>query len=139
MKKKYIIGIVVIICIIIAIIILNLNKNTDQDDGKYKIVTTFYPIYIMTANITQGAENIELVNMADINTGCIHDYTLNTEDIKKIEKADMIIQNGLGLESFLDEITTNNSKIKIVNTSENITDLIQENNEINPHVWSYLN
>ncbi len=139
MKKKYIIGIVVIICIIIAIIILNLNKNTDQDDGKYKIVTTFYPIYIMTANITQGAENIELVNMADINTGCIHDYTLNTEDIKKIEKADMIIQNGLGLESFLDEITTNNSKIKIVNTSENITDLIQENNEINPHVWTNLN
>lgn len=134
--KNYIIAIAVILCIIMIIIFMNQYRKQEADNGKFKIVTSFYPIYIMTANITQGADNIELINMAETNAGCVHNYTLNTENIKDIEKANIFIQNGLGLESFIDTITVNNKEIHIIDTSKNITDLIKEDEEINPHIWT---
>lgn len=135
---KYIIIVVTILLIGILVVVVNQSKKEKEDDGKFKIVTSFYPIYIMTANITQGAENIELVNMSETNIGCVHNYTLNTEDMKEIENAEVFIQNGLGLESFIEKITVTNRNLQVIDTSENITNLIEENNEINPHIWTSL-
>ncbi len=107
--------------------------QTQQEN--YKIVTSFYPIYIMTQNITKGAKNVELINMAEQNVGCIHNYNLTTNDMKKIENADIFIQNGLGLELFMDKILEIYPNLKILNSSENITNLIKDDEEINPHIW----
>ena len=97
---KYTLIGIVIIAVIVLLVILNINRNNKEaDDGKIKIVTSFYPMYIIAENITEGAENIELVNMTDVNVGCLHDYTLTTEDMKKVEDADVFISNGLGMEN----------------------------------------
>ena len=80
------------------------RKHEEVKNDNFKIVTSFYPIYVMTANITQNVPDVELVNMTEANVGCLHDYTISTTDMKKIEKADIYIQNGLGLESFMDKI-----------------------------------
>ena len=32
--------------------------------------------------------------MAEVNGGCLHDYTLSTNDVKKFENADVFIENG---------------------------------------------
>ncbi len=140
MKKKIGIAILVIVVMIIAICVIGnrMGKFKNDDEGQFKIVTTFYPIWIMTSNITQGAKNIELVNMADRNAGCLHDYTLSTTDMKKLEKADVIIQNGLGLENFMDKILNTYSGIKIIDSSKNITSKIEENGEVNNHIWTSL-
>ncbi len=140
MKKKIGIRVLVIIMMIIAICVIGnmIRKLEENDEGKFKIVTTFYPIFIMTSNITQGAQDIELVNMADMNAGCLHDYTLSTQDMKKLEKADVIIQNGLGLESFMDKILNTYSNIQIIDSSGNIGNKIEENGEMNNHVWTSL-
>lgn len=136
---KYIIIVFVIILVaIIAIVAVQKKEKENVDDEKFKIVTTFYPLYIMTSNITQGANNIELVNMADINVGCIHDYTLTTADMKKVENADVIIQNGLGLESFMEKVTSSNKNVEVIDSSENIINLIKEDDEVNPHVWTSI-
>ena len=85
MKKIGITILVSIMIIVVGYMIVKKIEEPRQDNGeKFKIVTTFYPIFIMTSNITQGAQNIELVNMADINSGCLHDYTLSTQDMKKL-------------------------------------------------------
>ena len=138
---KYIIILVCIIAIITALVILNINRNSvkqNENDGKVKIVTSFYPMYIIALNLTQGAENIELVNMADVNVGCLHDYTLNTEDMKKVENADIFISNGLGMESFIDKIIESNKEMKVIDSSKNITNLIKDGEEINPHIWTSI-
>lgn len=136
---KYIVAIVIIIVIITGIMIAaNQNHNKEIADDKFKIVTSFYPIYIMAANITEGAQNIELVNMADTNVGCIHNYTLTTTDMKKIENADVFIENGLGLEKFIDKITQSNENLAIINSSGNLMNLIQEDDETNPHIWTSI-
>lgn len=136
---KYIIAIFVIIIIIFGVIVSNNKKNSNKKmDDKFKIVTSFYPIYIMTANITQGAQNIELINMTDTNVGCIHNYTLTTTDMKKIENANVFIQNGLGLENFINKITNSNKELEVINSSENILDVIKDEDETNPHIWTSI-
>jgi len=137
-KYKYIIILLIIIGLVISIWIGSTNKSKRQENGKFKIVTSFYPIYIMTTNITQGANNIEVINMADINAGCIHNYTLNTADMKKLEKADVLIQNGLGLENFIDNILSTNKDLQIIDSSSNIINLIKEDDEVNPHIWTSI-
>lgn len=138
-NAKYIVVAIIIVLIILIVVMMQQNKKEKQEDGKFKIVTSFYPIYIMTANITQGAENINLVNMTELNTGCVHDYTLSTEDMKQIENADVFIQNGLGLESFIEKITDNNKELKIIDSSKDITNVIEKEGEVNPHIWISLN
>ena len=62
MKKsiKYIIIAIIVIAIIVALVILNINrdKQESKEDGTLKMVTSFYPMYIIAENITEGAENI---------------------------------------------------------------------------------
>ena len=141
MKKyvKYIIVIVIILVIALAAITANINKTSSSEENEnFKIVTSFYPIYIMALNITDGAENIELVNMTETNVGCIHDYTLTTSDMKNVENANVFIENGLGLEDFIQKITSSNEALKIIDSSEGITNLIYEEDEINPHIWTSI-
>lgn len=137
---KYTIVAVIILVIIIALVILNINKKNNEniDSGKTKIVTSFYPMYIIAQNLTQGANNIELVNMADVNVGCLHDYTLKTEDMKNVENADIFIANGLEMEKFLDKIININTDMYVIDSSKNIQNVIKDNDEINAHIWTNI-
>ncbi len=139
-KLKIVLLVIILALVLFASIVIykNITQKPEEENDNFKIVTTFYPIYIMTENITEGATNIELVNMTDTNVGCLHDYTLSTSDMKKIEKADIIIQNGLGLENFMNKILTTYSDIKIIDSSANITDKVEENGEINAHIWTSI-
>ena len=70
----------VLLCIVALIIFLcvknaSRNDKQSQENSNFKIVTSFYPIYIMTLNVTEGANNIELKNMAELNGGCCLLYT----------------------------------------------------------------
>ena len=140
MKKKIgILILVILACIlVIGIIGKRIGEPKENSEGQFKIVTTFYPIWMMTKNITQDAQNIEIVNMADRNVGCLHDYTLSTTDMKKLEKADVVAQNGLGIENFMDKILNTYSEIKIIDSSKNIISKIEENGEVNNHIWTSL-
>lgn len=140
MKKyiKHITTVIVVILIIAVLVVVNKSKDEEQENNNFKIVTSFYPIYVMTANITEGAQNIELVNMTDVNVGCVHNYTITTSDMKKIENADVFIENGLGLEDFSDKILESNKNLQIIDSSENILNLIKEDDETNPHIWTSI-
>ena len=133
MKTK----IVIFISLIVSLFTLTGCAKTEVQKENYKIVTSFYPMYIIARNITDGANNVKLVNMTEQNTGCIHDYTLTTNDMKKIENADIFIQNGLGLEIFMDKIFTIYPNLKVLDASINIKNVIKED-EVNPHVWTSI-
>ena len=140
MKKKSIFIVIAIILIIFIAIILykNITNVEQEEDNNFKIVTTFYPIYIMTENITAGAQNVELTNMTDTNVGCLHDYTLVTADMKKIENADIIVQNGMGLENFMSQILSTYSNIKTIDSSKDVQNKIEENSHIWMNIQNYI-
>lgn len=139
-RAKYIIIAIVVLAIIATVVTLNIHKKNmeNKEDGAVKIVTSFYPMYIIAENITDGAENIELVNMADVNVGCLHDYTLTTEDMKKVEDADIFIMNGLGMESFIEKILDFNQHMNIIDSSTEAQNVILNVDGVNAHIWTSI-
>ena len=103
-------------------------------DGSFHIVTSFYPMYVATINITQGVDGVTVTNMTKPQTGCLHDYQLMTEDMKTLEKADAFVINGAGMESFLDKVIEQRKNLKIIDASKGI-ELLKDDDEENPHVW----
>ena len=130
MKKIF--SLIAVIAVIFFVTGCGTNKNSD----KLKIVTSFYPMYIDAINIAGNVEGVEVVNLTQPQTGCLHDYQLTTEDMKTLETADIFIVNGLGMENFLDKVTSARSDLKIIDASksEEIY-LLKDGDEINPHVW----
>lgn len=111
-----------------------------QQSGNKKnftIVTSFYPMYIDVINITKGVDGVEVVNMTKPQTGCLHDYQLTTEDMKMLEKADVFVVNGAGMESFLDKAVKQNKKLKVIEAADyKDINLLKTGEQENPHVWT---
>lgn len=140
MNKKYVIITIAVIIVIIGIIVIgNLNKENVKENDNLKIVTSFYPMYIMTMNITNGVEDVQVSNMAENYVGCIHDYTLKTEDLKKFENANIFIENGYGMEAFSQKIIDSYPQVKIIESAKGITDVIkEESGDVNAHFWTSI-
>ena len=111
------------------------KQNKTAANKNFVIVTSFYPMYISTINITRDVPGVEVINMTKPQTGCLHDYQLVPDDVQKLEKASAFVVNGAGMEAFLDKAVKQQPKLKIVDASKGIVLLKDENGEENPHVW----
>ena len=122
------------------------SNNSTEPNNKLTIVTSFYPMYISTLNIVKDIPNVEVINMTAPQTGCLHDYSLSTKDLKTLSSADIFVINGAGMESFLDDVIDEYSDLKIIEASNGIS-LIEDTDhdehehehehehDVNPHVW----
>ncbi len=95
-------------------------KQQEKSEHEIQAVTSFYPIYVLALNVTDGVENVKLTNMTGPQTGCLHDYQLTTADMKTLSQTDVFIINGAGMESFLDKALESNPKMEILDTSEGV-------------------
>ena len=89
---------------------------TEEDTEKMIVVTSFYPMYIATENVAGDCSAIEVKNLSEPQTGCLHDFQLTPEDMKLLSTADMFVINGGGMESFLDDVIRQYPKLNIVET-----------------------
>lgn len=99
------------------------QKESAKDSGKPKVYTTIYPVYEFTKMIAGDKADVELL----IPTGqSLHDWEPGQNDMLKLEKADMLVYNGVGLEYWLDDIidALDNKDLIKVDTSKNL-DLIE--------------
>lgn len=108
------------------------GSRTSKDDG-IEVVASFYPIYVIAENVIGNTGGISLKNMAQPQTGCLHDYQLSTGDMKKLSTADMFIINGGGMESFLDNALELFPELNIADTSDGVTELLDEHSEHDSH------
>lgn len=114
------------------------GKNGGKRQGQQKqshgsdfyVVTSFYPMYIAAKNVIGGCEGVVLQNLSEPQTGCMHDYQLTTEDMRKLSSADVFIVNGGGIESFLADVAGQYPDLTVVNASERIA-LLGDN----AHAW----
>ena len=106
-----------------------------QDKADFTVVASFYPVYILAKNITDGVPGVAVVNMTPPVTGCLHDYTMTTDDMKRIEKADLFLINGAGMESFMDKVSQRFPSLKKAELSEGIELIRDESGSVNPHIW----
>ena len=108
------------------------------------IVTSFYPIYVFTLNLTSGLEDVEVHNLAAPDTGCLHDYQLQTGDMKRLAGADVFLINGAGMEGYLANVLSAFPQLPVVDASAGIELLCAEDHDhdhdhdhadVNAHVW----
>lgn len=101
-------------------IYVTLNSDEQPEEKKY-IVTSFYPMYVMTANLIDGISELQVTNLSEPKTGCLHDYQLTPADLKLLSKADLFVINGCDMESFLDNVMEEYQDLTIVETTSGQT------------------
>lgn len=91
-----------------------------------RVLCSTFPVYLVVRNITQGRDGISVGLLLPADLGCPHDYALTPQDMQLLQRADVLVINGLGLEEFVGKpLERANPKIKVIDASENIGELIK--------------
>lgn len=69
-----------------------------------RIVTSFFPIYCWTVHVAGEFADVENLLPGRVDP---HAYSFTTSDARKLTSADLIVVNGLGLESWLPKVQRN--------------------------------
>ena len=112
-----------------------------------RILCSTFPIYQITRNVTKGRAAAQVSLMLPAQFGCPHDYTLTPKDMQRLAQTDVLVINGLGMESFMGAKTTVvNPRAKVIDSSQGITDTLRyqpgededdpHNQGINPHLFT---
>ena len=124
------------------------SATTAQNNSNPKIVTTFLPVHLFTKAVVGDTGEVNIL----ISPGTeVHDYQATPDDAKLLAQADVLVENGLGIEEFLSGLIANagNSELQQINSSEGIEVIEEEHDqheheeeehghhheEGNPHVW----
>ena len=123
---------------ILLLILLGCQSNTDV-----QVAATTAPVYEFTMRICHGTD-IRVGLIVTENISCLHDYSLQTNQMRLIENAQIIILSGAGLEEFLHGISTSatiidtSASIELLcgkSTHEHTKEDQGHNHEYDPHIW----
>ncbi|MGQ9872950.1 metal ABC transporter substrate-binding protein [Leptodesmis sp.] len=97
-----------------------------------QVVTTFLPITEFTKAV--AGDRAEVTQLLPTNVEP-HDYQAKPEDAQKLAKADVLVQNGLGMEEFLEDLVKNagNANLKVIDSSRGIQTITTESIEGEAH------
>lgn len=109
---------ITVVCTCSTFFYVKLNNNQETANGDILVMTSCNPIYIATSNVLSGVDGYKVENLSQPTTGCLHDYTLTTEDMKKLSKADYLVVNGGGMEGYLEDVIAAYPDLKIIDTYE---------------------
>jgi len=100
------------------------------------VITSFLPAYCFTCAIAGDAARVENLVSSSVEP---HDYQLSPGDLRRLQTADLIVVNGLGLEPWLEKVEAAVSgRKKIATLSDRIGSellIAASGDEINPHIW----
>ena len=108
---------VVTACLTAAALLLTACSGGEKKTENAQIVTSFYPVYVFTLNLTAGIDGLTVANMTQGRGGCLHDYQLLPGDMRLLSGAQLFVINGAGLETFLDMITGQLPELNICDSS----------------------
>lgn len=107
-------------------------------ENKISIVTSFYPLFYFASRV--AGENALVSNITPAGSEP-HDYEPTPQDMARIERSDLLVLNGIGLESWGDSIrdVLKNSSVAVVTISDMLADRIRASGTgtegRDPHVW----
>jgi ABC-type Zn uptake system ZnuABC Zn-binding protein ZnuA len=97
-----------------------------------RVVATTTQVADLAANV--GGDRIQVTSLLKPGVDA-HDYEPSPADLQVITRADLVLQNGVGLEEWLgDTITSSGFDGPVVDTSQGVA-LRQAEGEPDPHIW----
>lgn len=143
-KVGLIIGLLLSVLVITGCGAINSTTNSldagsaSNTEHKLTVYTSVYPMYDFTQKI--AGDKIILKNLVPAGTEP-HEWEPTPSDIADLEKADVLIYNGAGMEPWLDKVlnSINPEKLKTVEASKEVK-LLNNTDEAkskgtDPHVW----
>jgi zinc/manganese transport system substrate-binding protein len=114
-----------------------------QNTRSTKVVATFLPMYLFTKAVSGSSREVEILVPPNVTA---HEYQASPSDARKLAQAQILVKNGLGMETFLSGLVANagNPQLKQIDASQGIQALQEEDHdhdhghshaEGNPHVW----
>ena len=89
--------------------------------ARLHVLTTLAPLYSWTVNVAGDLADVENLLPADVGP---HEFQFRPRDLKKVQGADLVILNGLGVETWLERTLNNNSASsptqRLVRTSDGL-------------------
>lgn len=111
------------------------NPGGEATQEKPKVLTTFTILADMARNVAGDHLNVESITQPDEE---IHEYQPTPEDIKRAEGAKLILNNGLGLETWFEKFVEQTGAKSVV-VSEGVTPIPVAEGDYqgkpNPHAW----
>ena len=112
------------------------NRQNQSDSGKPEVLTTFTVLADLARNVAGDRLRVQSI----VKPGSeIHGYQPTPSDIERASQADLIVENGLGLELWARKFTANAGNIPSVTLSEGMDPLLIEEDAYagkpNPHAW----
>ncbi len=92
-------------------------KTTDE----FSVVASFYPMYTAALQVVGECEGVSVSCLTQPTTGCMHDYQLSPQEMKKLRGADVLVLNGAGAEGFLSQALEALPELLCVNTTQGIS------------------
>lgn len=114
------------------------TASGNTSGGRISVVTSFYPMYDFATKI--GGEKVSVVNLTPAGTEP-HDWEPSSTDMVTLEKADIFIYNGAGMEHWVDSVLSSlsNKDLITVEAAKGITLLkssgADQSESYDPHVW----
>ena len=107
---------------------LSSEESSSEDlmsEDSLQVITTFLPMTYFTKAVAGDRATITQLLPTNVDP---HDYQAKPQDIQNLADADVLIENGLGLESFLSDLIENaaNTELVVVDSSEGIPTVAYE-------------
>lgn len=93
------------------------NSTASTEDGKLNIVTTFYPVYEFTKQVTGDEANVELLVKAGTE---VHGYEPSAKDIARIQEADAFVYENENMETWVHDVekSLDTTKVNVISATE---------------------
>lgn len=109
-----------------------------------QIVASVFPVWLLLKQVTRDVPGIEVGLLLPAGTGCPHDYSMTPQDRRTLARADVLVINGLGLESFLGEPGKAAQLMKegavLIDISSRVDQLLPDDGHdghgVNPHIFA---
>lgn len=111
------------------------TQNTSQK--KITITASFYPLAFLAKRI--GGEYVEVINLTPAGAEP-HDFEPTTKDMASVEKSNLLIMNGMGVEVYehklTEQLTGSSVRILLAGAEFATQDIIKDGTKRkDPHVW----
>ena len=145
MKKRICITVLLALLLSLAGCGASPAASSSGEEGGLTVLASTYPVYLLASAVADGVEGVTVERLNTGAVSCLHDYTLSVGDMKRIEGADLVAINGVGLEDFMADALSA-ARGAVIDCSEGV-ELLElpghdhrdgdeaEGEHYDPHIW----
>ena len=135
LRQKAFLGALAVLLLILAAAGFALSPPASADDGRMRVVATFYPLYYFSGQI--GGDRVRVESLIPFNSEP-HAWEPRPADLVNVDKCRLFVYNGADLEpwvgKFLGTLRNRNS-MQVVEATAGLPLGKEAGHGLNPHVW----